>query len=213
VLTTPLFASLTSLDLSFNFISTIPLSLSALTDLRSLDLSHNLLAGSLPAQLAESLALLTQLVRLNLAHNELHDLSALPSQQLRSLEELDVSYNGLEAIPAHVIHLTRLRHLNLAGNAFIGEGKKGQLEVVHSLTTLTWLNLADNEIASLSPRFFSSLARLEHLDLTGCGLTKLPMGIGHLAKLRVLCISNNSDLRGFPSDFWSLSSLVELYAR
>ena len=91
-------------------------------------------------------------------------------------------------------------------------GKKGQLEVIHSLTSLTSLNLAENEIASLSPRFFN-LTRLEQLDLAGCGLTKLPMGIGHLTKLRVLRISNNPDLRGFPSDFWTLSSLEELYAR
>ena len=119
---TPAFARFASLDLAHNFISTVPLSLSALTGLESLDLSHNLMAGSLPAQLAEALSLLTQLVHLNLAHNALCDLSALPSQQLQALEELDVSHNGLTAIPAHVVYLTRLRHLSLAGNAFHGEG-------------------------------------------------------------------------------------------
>jgi Leucine-rich repeat (LRR) protein len=231
---------LVSLDLSYNFISTLPLGLSALADgLESLDLSYNLLTG-LQAHVVEALSGMTRLERLGLAHNGLSDLSALPLARMRALVHLDVSHNGLRSIPAHMRYLTRLRHLDMSGNALGGDGtpidRAGHLKVefkvaayhsispfalgrlhseaIHPLSSLTTLNLAGNKsMGTVSSRFWANFTQLEVLDFTDCGLTKLPKGIAQLTCLRALHLSDNPKLRDFPSDFWALTSLQELHAR
>jgi hypothetical protein len=87
-------------------------------------------------------------------------------------------------------------------------------EAIHPLSSLTTLNLAGNKnMGTVSSRFFANLTQLEVLDFTDCGLTKLPKGIAKLTGLRALHLSDNPKLRGFPSDFWALTSLQELHAR
>ncbi len=116
------------------------------------------------------------------------------SQGLRSigarvspaLAHLDVSHNALQAVPSRLARLTQLRRLDLAGNGF------GH---------------------ALPPRLFSELTLLEELDLAGCALVSLPPDIEQLARLRVINLSDNPDLNGFPSGLWSLTSLRELHAR
>ena len=103
----------TSLDLSNQGLAKIPMSIFAKTDLQELNLSGNLLSGSLPAEIR----LLTNLHVLNLSHN---NFTGVPAEigQLKNLEVLDLSYNNLTGLPYELGNLSHLKTLNLKGNKY-----------------------------------------------------------------------------------------------
>lgn len=111
---------ITSLDLSYNLISTLPFRLSNLKSLEKLNLSNNLL-GSMHFNLISSLRRLSRLTHLDLSHNQIADLSAFPSRKMSSLVYLNLSDNALDTIPHHLGYLTRLQELHVAENALKGD--------------------------------------------------------------------------------------------
>lgn len=76
----------------------------------------------------------TELVSLNLSHNNLT--GALPAEvrHLKSLQRLDLSYNAFTGVPAEVGQLSDLRYLNLSHNQLTGLpyelGNLSKLEVL-----------------------------------------------------------------------------------
>jgi Leucine-rich repeat (LRR) protein len=115
--------TLTSLDLSHNFISWVNVGLPQLTGLVSLDLSHNFIAsfsprlqdrsadeadgnGSAPSERLESL---------HLTGNKLWAVDQLPT----SLTELSVAHNAIERLPRHLATLTNLRVLDVSHNQLL----------------------------------------------------------------------------------------------
>ena len=87
----PLSSSLSLLDLSDNFLDSLPLSLASLTNLTHLQLSHNLITHLDP----DIFSHLPRLLSLDLAHNSLQ-------------QSLNLSLTGLQS---------SLAHLSLAGNS------------------------------------------------------------------------------------------------
>lgn len=105
-----------------------------------------------------------------------------------TLDELDLSYNLLEFIEATLFeHLTHLRRLSLAKNP-LGE-------------------ITDDTAIALG-----SITKLEHLDLSYCGLSKLPGELFQkIDNLRELLLQGN-DFAAVPSAVALLKpSLVALY--
>ncbi|MEH2236000.1 COR domain-containing protein, partial [Nostoc sp.] len=102
---------LTSLDLSFNQLTTLPEALASLQELTSLDLSFNQLTT-----LPEALASLQKLTFLDLSNNQLRRLPEAIAR-LEQLTSLDLSRNQLTTLPEAIARLEQLTSLNLTGNS------------------------------------------------------------------------------------------------
>jgi Leucine-rich repeat (LRR) protein len=177
----------------------LPESLCQLTQLQSLDLSHNLLTA-----LPELLCQLIQLQSLYLSHNRL---TALPEWlgQLTQLQSLDLSYNRLTALPESLGRLTQLQSLNLGPN---------QLAVLPEslgqLTQLESLELSCNRLTTL-PATLGRLTKLKGLLLSSNHLSALPDWIRALKCIRVLGLSENR-FTAFPEGVCELGQLEVLAA-
>jgi hypothetical protein len=135
-----------------------------------------------------------------------------------TLEILDLSGNGLSALPDDLPRLRRLRILFCAGNRFTELpavlGRCEQLEMIgfkanriaavpaKSLPPrLRWLILTDNRIEAL-PAEIGRCTRLQKLALAGNRLRELPAQLAACTRLELLRISANQ-LSGLP--VWLLS--------
>lgn len=83
------------------------------TDIETLDLSHNKLAGSLQAEIR----FLQNLKVLDLSNNQF---TGVPAEigQLKYLEVLDLSNNRITGLPIELGNLSNLKVLNLKGNEY-----------------------------------------------------------------------------------------------
>jgi len=168
--------------------NTITKSISTLTRLKELDMSHNYL------RYVNGLNTLTNLTSLNLYDNAIRDLTGLETltnltklnlgennengadngvrglesvENLINLEEFDFSENKTPNIINHIANLTKLKTLSLQRNEIrnaSNSSKPGNLEKLGSLTNLEVLNLYYNEIETIPQEFFS-LVNLKELIL------------------------------------------------
>jgi len=134
--------AVSTLDLSHNELTRLPLELQVLTQLRELNLSTNRIA-SFPKALMD----LPSLFCLNLGSNELEQIPSAIGY-LNKLRELDLSDNGISEIPPVLGDLHMLRRLDLSWN---------QISVLpdhlSKLSCLQELNLAGNDVAT--PAWFT----------------------------------------------------------
>jgi len=178
------------IDLSRNYVfANIPPSFwnnGGLPSLRHLDLSYNLLTGSLPLDFGGSWQQLTSL-RLG-GRNFLRG----------SISENPSRYSFL--------YLPLLEELDLSSNYFAGALPSSLFEV----STLTSLDLSDNEfIGTISPEL-SHLQELQLLDISGNDALDgtVSAWIGKLSNLKKLSLSGMSG--SLPQDLWSLTDLESL---
>ncbi|CAH1274663.1 NEURL4 [Branchiostoma lanceolatum] len=169
-----LLAMIETLDLSNNELSTLPPDISGLKRLKVLILNDNAFEG-----IPESVESLGHLHCLEMKRNKINNshgdqkltvpahlktldmegnysLKLLPTglEKLENLEELNISYCGIETLPDSFVKLTSIRRIHLAGN---------------KLRTL--------------PANFGNLLNLETLDLEGNRrLSSLPLSLYHLRK-------------------------------
>ena len=108
---------------------------------------------------------------LDLAHNQLGDLSGAVTRPLKGLTDLDLSHNFLEAFPPALCSLPSLMELNLSHN-LIGTVSVSTELCTRGLPLLETLLLQGNRLTSL-PACVAGLRRLERLDLSE---NKLAMG-------------------------------------
>lgn len=99
---------------------------------------------------------------------------------------LDLSGQGLGAIPDYVFKKTNLRVLNLSRNNLTGAIPAE----IRFLKNLRVLDLSDNQMTGL-PAELGQLSELEVLDVSDNSLTGLPLELGNLTRLKTLDISGN----------------------
>jgi uncharacterized repeat protein (TIGR02543 family) len=139
--------NLTSLDLSHNQISDVS-PLAKLTKLTDLDLSWNQISDVSP------LSRLTKLTELILGDNQISDVS--PLANLTNLTELDLSHNQISDV-SPLAKLTNLTELELWDNQI------SDVSPLAKLTKLTTLYLEGNQISDVGP--LAKLTNLTDLDL------------------------------------------------
>ncbi len=150
------------LDLSDNQLSTLPESITNLSNLTGLDLSDNQLST-----LPESITNFSNLTELNLRYNQL---STLPESinNISNLTELNLSYNQLSTLPESITNLSNLTGLDLSSNQL-----STLPESITNLSNLTELDLSYNQLSTL-PESITNLSNLTRLDLSYNQLSTLP---------------------------------------
>lgn len=187
------------LDLSSNRLTHFPQNafVDVYSSLKKLNLEENLF-HTLPA----ALKLLTNLEYLNLKSNKL---TVLQNDVLRyyknSLKELLLSYNLLTQIPTDVLDgMKRLEHLDLSKNDIDNLGKLAFGKFNGDGTSLVRLNLAGNQIRSLSePGAFLYMSALAYLDLSHNQITTIADDAFHLLPGLESLFLHNNKIEVFPS--------------
>ncbi|GEM_PF-1331332 len=178
----------TTLDLSKQNLTSLPLSVCQMGHLQSLNLSHNQLT-ELPPEIGQ----LVNLVELNLNDNQLTE---LPPEigQLVNLVELNLSHNQLTALPPKLGQLKGVVKLNLDHNSLTTLPRE-----LFFLKNLRLLNLSHNQLVEI-PSEIENLVNLEVLSLDDNKLKSLPQGIKNLAHLQELFLRHNPLSIFMPTD-------------
>ncbi|GJP37626.1 hypothetical protein CLOM_g22068, partial [Closterium sp. NIES-68] len=216
--------SLRRLDLSFLRFRQLPFWLTALSELRYLDVAHeaNLRTGAVPQDLSrlshleyfkaygngllgflpESWGSLTNLTMLSLENNQL--VGSIPHQfsSLRSLKTLNLKLNQLSGSLPDVFSTT-LENLMLAANKFGGSIPS----FVGRLVLLTDLALQVNSFSGAIPPQLTALTGITELYLMGNFLSAGLEVVSEMNWLYLLDVTNNSFSGSLPASFSRLTSL------
>jgi len=199
-------AYLTFLDLSYNPLnSVLPSSIGNLsTSLETLHIDNCNIKGSIPREISN----LSNLVTLSLQLNELAGPIPTTVERLHKLQGLYLDNNGLEgSIPSNLCHLESLFELYLDANELSGPiptcvNNMTSLRVLYlesnNLTSMIPLSL-------WSLRYILEV-RLSSNSLSG----PLPFEIGNLKVLRVLMLSRNQLSGDIPPTIGGLKDLANL---
>ncbi|KAJ6881353.1 receptor-like protein Cf-9 [Populus alba x Populus x berolinensis] len=223
------FSNLTHLNLnSSNFAGQVPLEVSHLSKLISLDLSRNTDLSVEPISFDKLVRNLTKLRELDLSFvnmslvvpSSLMNLSSslsflsleycrlqgkFPSSMgnLKHLQYLDLASNNFTgSIPYDFGQLTKLVSLYLSGNDYLSVEPVSFDKLVQNLTKLRVLDLQSVNMSLVAPNSLTNLSStLSSLSLSGCGLQgQIPGNIFLLPNLESLFLPDNEGLTGsFPS--------------
>jgi uncharacterized protein YjbI with pentapeptide repeats len=162
------------------------------------------LEGAIPGELGR----LSELERLDLAHNRLSGGIPAALAALADLELLDLSHNDLSgAIPGELGHLADLETLDLAGNGLTGSIPRE----LGNLADLEVLDLRYSELSGFIPGELGALADLQTLSLSGNKLSgNIPGDLGYMAELESLDLSYNRLSGPIPPSLGNLSDLERL---
>ncbi|KAJ1640681.1 hypothetical protein T492DRAFT_927710 [Pavlovales sp. CCMP2436] len=155
--------------------------------LRTLDLSHNLIAHARGIG-----GLRGSLTSLTLAHNRITELDPTIGTLVK-LELLDLRNNRLTTLPAPIVGCARLKKLHLDHNVITELPS-----AIGDLAALAILTAAHNKLATL-PDDFGRLATLVEADLSSNDLAMLPSSLGGCKRLRLLKLSGNPNLAPLPA--------------
>ena len=176
------------LDLSDNSLATLPPPQStfhALVDLRRLRLNNNILQ-TLPA---ETLAGNSRLEFLDLSFNLIESVPDNLFNANSSLITLDLSDNVITDIGQFLLHVPRLRHLDVSGN-FLSEL---HWSLFVNLVHLVYLDVRDNRlVGELGGRLLSSVPQLEQLMVDNNDVTRAVQSGRPTARLVRLTMTSNS---------------------
>ncbi|CAH6776971.1 transforming growth factor beta activator LRRC33 [Phodopus roborovskii] len=175
--------------------------LQTLLELRSLDLSGNLLTEDMAALMLQNLS---SLETVSLARNTLMRLDDSVFEGLEHLRELDLQRNYIFEIEGGAFDgLTELRRLNLAYNNL-------PCIVDFSLTQLRFLNVSYNILEWFLASREEVAFELEMLDLSHNQLLFFPL-LPQCSKLHTLLLRDNN--MGFYRDLYNTSSPQEMVAQ
>ncbi|KAL3694537.1 hypothetical protein R1sor_008188 [Riccia sorocarpa] len=218
--------SLRTLSLANNRLEgPIPDSIGNCSALRVLDLSRNNLNGSLPA-VVDVDSLQNSLVVFTVAHNQLSGDLPWWITYLRSLELLDLSYNGFwGSLPSDVSGLEALKHPSPTPNN-ISAGSLEALYVMYSVQAgsvddgtfslservvqvTPSMVLTSNHFTGPLPPSLGNLTGLVYLSVAENNLDgALPPELGNLIGLQDLDLSYNNFSGPIPQAFSNLTSLI-----
>jgi len=151
----------TTLNLSFEGLTSLPSEIAELKKFTTLDISRNQLT-SLPPEIAE----LKNLTKLYISSNQL---TSLPQEiaELKNLTIFDISGNQLTSLPPEISELKNLTTLSISSNQLTSLPS----EIVE-LKNLTELYISSNQLTSL-PSEIAELKNLTELNISGNQLTSL----------------------------------------
>lgn len=183
--------NLQCLGLGYRDLSTLPVLVLTLLNLKELELSY---ISSFP----QGFSNLTNLQTLSLFHSQ----STLSSDICfpPNLQELQLHHCRLTSFPKKILLLTKLTRL------FLGNNSLQTLPSLEPLLQLKDLYLCENRFTRL-PASICNLSCLVHLDLSRNRLTRLP-DLSQLTNLRVLLLGGNR-LTRLPA---TLNQLINLEA-
>jgi Leucine-rich repeat (LRR) protein len=208
---------LIDLDLSWScFVGQIPLEISQLSHLSSLDLSNNYMYSfdhritlELKEPILRSLvANLTSLHKLDLS--DVNISSTMPNilANLSSLTHLSLRSCGLHGeFPKDIFKLSKVRYLDVCGN----EGLTGYLPDFTWSSPLETLNVGYTSFSSELPPSIENLGNLIELSMNGCNFSgSIPSSLGNLTKLIVLDLFDNYFVGNVPHSLGNLVQLLSL---
>ncbi|KAG6729640.1 hypothetical protein I3842_01G039600 [Carya illinoinensis] len=179
----------------------IPIGMSFLKGLISLNLRGNYLIGNIPFTLGG----LERLQRLYLHSNRIKGLIPKEICQLRNLGELYLSNNKITgAIPNCISSLSFLQKLYLSSNRLETSIRSN----IWGLKNLLFLDLSSNSFSGHLSSNDTKLITLEYLDLSRNEIAEeIPSIIGAFESLSYLDFSNNSFQGGILQSFGNLKGL------
>ncbi|RYH17661.1 hypothetical protein EON65_28275 [archaeon] len=191
-----------SVNLSFNLITgSLPRTTKNLVALKNLDLSCNQLSGCIENRILEGCI---NLIYLNLACNKFSGNIPDCFEALSCLEKLDLSCNQFSGyLPTSISCLSRLQELKVYNNQLIGAIP----DQYGGLVNLRVANLSQNQL-TFGLNVFNSCARLERLLLHYNQLQdQILPSIGQLKKLKMLYLQNNRVCGSLPNELCALTKL------
>ncbi|KAL9256779.1 Leucine-rich repeat receptor-like tyrosine-protein kinase PXC3-like protein [Drosera capensis] len=195
---------LKNLDLSYNILSgSISDDLFSQPTLQSVDLSYNMLEGPIPDNMSSSLT------RVRLGSNSLN--ATIPSiiwEKLENLVYLELENNSLSgSIPYQLSSCQNLQLLSLAQNQLTGE-LPTELE---KLSQLQVLKLQGNNFIGGIPPGISNLSLLSTLNMSWNSLDgTIPSSLSDLKNLVYLDLQGNRLNGSIPQNIGNMNSLIEL---
>lgn len=204
----PINTKLESLNLTSNYLKSLPPGFSQLKSLKELDLNYNNFE-TFPLEICKIITL----DFLKLIGNALRE---LPSEisQLRALKTLGLNRNNFEKLPLAVCSIKSLENLYLFGCGLTELPPEiGQLTSLKKLYLggeyLGMRRAASNSLRTLPPEI-TNLTQLEVLDLTFNSFERLPPQICQLNSLKELDLALNLQLEELPMAIAQLRSLTRL---
>ncbi|KAL4611712.1 hypothetical protein ACB092_08G145300 [Castanea dentata] len=151
-----------------------------------LDLSYNMLQGSIPS----SISRLVNLPTLDLSSNNLQ--GSIPSSisRLVNLTTLDLSSNNLQgSVPSSISRLVNLSYLSLSSNNL---SIMLDLKMFSNLNNLNVFNFSyNNLLVSINNNLTFTLPNLIRLYLSSCNISEFPIFLKVATNLIDLDLSNN----------------------
>ncbi|KAB1216714.1 hypothetical protein CJ030_MR4G023695 [Morella rubra] len=182
-------------------------SFSSFPNLAYVDLSENLIFGTIPPQIS----FLSKLIYLDLSANQLSGKIPPEMGNLFNLVELGISSNLLTGpIPPSFGNLTKLTVVYLFNNSLSGHIPPE----IRNLKSLSQLALEQNHLDGSIPASLGELGNLTLLYLFGNNLSgSIPEEIGNLESINDLELSRNRLHGSVPASFANLSNLQYLFLR
>ncbi|WAR24190.1 LRC40-like protein [Mya arenaria] len=189
--------NLRSLQLEHNQLASLPQEIGALMFLEQLDISNNQLT-TVPVSIGH----LSHVMRLNISNNKI---ASLPPEIgcMNGLRELDATHNELSGLPQEVGTLIHLERLYLRHNRLT------YLPVLTDCSNLKELHVGNNQISAITAEHISHLPAISILDLRDNKLSSLPDEIVQLQSLERLDVTNN-DLAGLPNVLGTVTTLKSI---
>lgn len=177
-----LFGGLEMLDAHGNQLSTLPIGLRRLGNLRTLNLSKNMIGFDCFHVLAH----LRNLRELRLASNQLAGALPVEIGDLSNLQILDISNNALVSLPRSLANLHNLQRLFLSSN------KLNQLNLTCiPARALVTLDISDNLLSGTLADSLNQFTRLQVLDLSNNSLEAICSTELSLPALHTLSLDRN----------------------
>jgi Leucine-rich repeat (LRR) protein len=210
------FTKMEHLDLSSNYEG---LSTTNIAEMMSHSLNHSKIRhlsfnymgwNELPPKMFVRL-ISTNITTIELTHNFIAQIKEDTFRPLKSLQKLDLSWNGITDIGINLTGMSQLKNLGLAGNLFLFFPNFCDKNNKSIIPNLVELHLENSKILSLH-KPITCLDNLENLNLAGISLRLLYANtFAQLKKLRKLTLSKlGSQLFIINSTAFNSSSLEEL---
>lgn len=229
--------NLTYLDLSYNNFVTFPLIITELSQLETLNFSHNLLS-----QISSKIGSLVKLKHLYLQFNDLSNRLPQEIGLLKNLETIDLSYNAITNI-ASLSECPKLNSINVACNllSFYEYSNPSAtfidfsfcplttIDPAFSYSNLVYFDISHAKLIGLKDSVIETLVNVETLKVNYNHITSISDAISAMQNLKYLSCTNcemsyvspnlgklkhlvhldlhANNIKIFPEEVWQVSSL------